>query len=120
MPKRLQRKRTKGWRKPANAVIVDRTSRWGNPFRPYSSVYIENHHLRMGNAREGSVTLVQVGSREHSIELFRLYAWTRAYQDPQWLAPLVGKDLLCYCDLDRPCHADVLLELANRDQREAI
>src|SRR5699024_864669 len=33
MPKRLKRERRKGWRKPENAVIVDRTSRWGNPFR---------------------------------------------------------------------------------------
>lgn len=26
---------------------------------------------------------------------------------------LAGKDLACWCPLDRPCHADVLLELAN-------
>lgn len=28
---------------------------------------------------------------------------------------LRGKDLVCWCPLDQPCHADVLLELANRD-----
>jgi protein gp37 len=28
---------------------------------------------------------------------------------------LRGKDLACWCPLDQPCHADVLLELANRD-----
>ena len=33
LPKRIQRKRTKGWRKPENTVIVDRTSKWGNPFK---------------------------------------------------------------------------------------
>jgi len=32
VPRRLQRRRTRGWRKPAGSVIVDRTSRWGNPF----------------------------------------------------------------------------------------
>ncbi len=32
-PVRIQRKRIRGWRKPDNAVIVDRTSKWGNPFR---------------------------------------------------------------------------------------
>lgn len=30
-----------------------------------------------------------------------------------WLAPLRGRDLACWCRLDQPCHADVLLELAN-------
>ncbi|MGH6882856.1 MAG: DUF4326 domain-containing protein [Hypericibacter sp.] len=32
---------------------------------------------------------------------------------PIWL--LRGHDLCCYCPLDQPCHADVLLELANGD-----
>ena len=30
------------------------------------------------------------------------------------LSALHGKDLACWCSLDEPCHADVLLELANR------
>lgn len=29
------------------------------------------------------------------------------------LTPLRGKSLACFCALDQPCHADVLLELAN-------
>jgi hypothetical protein len=29
------------------------------------------------------------------------------------LAPLRGRDLVCWCPLDQPCHADVLLEVAN-------
>jgi hypothetical protein len=31
-PVRVRRRRVAGWRKSAGAVIVDRTSRWGNPF----------------------------------------------------------------------------------------
>jgi hypothetical protein len=31
-----------------------------------------------------------------------------------YLAPLRGKNLACWCKLDAPCHADVLLELANK------
>ncbi|EPX82062.1 hypothetical protein Salmuc_02429 [Salipiger mucosus DSM 16094] len=27
---------------------------------------------------------------------------------------LRGRDLACWCPLDRPCHADILLELANK------
>lgn len=29
------------------------------------------------------------------------------------LSELRGKDLACWCPLDQPCHADVLLEIAN-------
>ena len=28
-------------------------------------------------------------------------------------AEVAGRDLACWCPLDSPCHADVLLELAN-------
>ncbi len=31
----------------------------------------------------------------------------------EFLAPLKGKDLVCYCEPDQACHADVLLRLAN-------
>lgn len=30
------------------------------------------------------------------------------------LPELRGKDLACFCPLDQPCHADVLLRLANK------
>jgi hypothetical protein len=36
-------------------------------------------------------------------------------RNPDWLAPLRGHDLACWCPLDQPCHADVLLELANAE-----
>jgi hypothetical protein len=29
------------------------------------------------------------------------------------VSELAGHDLICFCPLDQPCHADVLLELAN-------
>ena len=28
---------------------------------------------------------------------------------------LSGRDLACWCPVDQPCHADVLLELANSE-----
>lgn len=31
------------------------------------------------------------------------------------LSELRGKNLACWCRLDQPCHADVLLEKANTD-----
>ncbi|WP_054246412.1 DUF4326 domain-containing protein [Rhodococcus jostii] len=30
-------------------------------------------------------------------------------------AELPGRDLACWCPLDQPCHADILLELANTE-----
>lgn len=35
------------------------------------------------------------------------------YPHERDIAELTGRDLACWCPLDRPCHADVLLELAN-------
>ena len=32
MPKRIQRKRTKGWKMPDGAVYVGRPTKWGNPY----------------------------------------------------------------------------------------
>jgi hypothetical protein len=36
---------------------------------------------------------------------------------PDWVnevrTELGGKSLACFCPLDQPCHADVLLEIAN-------
>jgi Domain of unknown function (DUF4326) len=31
-PSRIQRKRTRGWRMPANTICVTRPGKWGNPF----------------------------------------------------------------------------------------
>ncbi|HEX7021427.1 MAG TPA: DUF4326 domain-containing protein [Trueperaceae bacterium] len=90
MPKRIQRKRTKGWRTPEGAIYVGRPSRWGNPF-PLAGPF----------------------PRARAVLAFRKLAARRLKQDPNWLEPLRGKDLCCWCDLSEPCHADVLLELAN-------
>jgi hypothetical protein len=79
---------------PEGAVYVGRPSPWGNP---------ERFDWFEGFATRAAV----VGS-------YRVYADGRTRQDPRWLEPLRGKDLVCWCPLDQPCHADVLLERANR------
>jgi hypothetical protein len=89
-PKRIQRHRTKGWRMPEDAFYVGRPTMHGNPFR--------------------------VGVNGTIADCVRLY---RAWLRPQRAylkfirKELRGKDLACWCRLDQPCHADVLLELAN-------
>lgn len=96
-PKRIQRKRTKGWRMPEGAVYVGRPSRWGNPFS-----------IKGWNC-----------SPETAIENFRDLLARAPVNDGETVydtirRELTGRDLACWCPLDQPCHADVLLEVANR------
>jgi hypothetical protein len=91
MPERIQRKRTFGWRMPANTIYVGRPSRWGN--------------------------LYNLKDRQASVDAFRT-RWTSFIAEepdalPRLQRNLGGKNLACWCPLDQPCHADVLLELAN-------
>jgi len=87
-PKRIQRQRTKGWRMPEGAIYVGRPSRWGNPYR------------------------VEDVGREVAVQLFAEF-WGALELARDARRELRGRDLVCWCALDRPCHADVLLELAN-------
>jgi hypothetical protein len=89
-PKRIQLRRTKGWRLPPNTVVVSRPSRWGNP------VKIESWHLR-----------------DKVLAVYRRHVLACVDSNPGWLEPLHGKNLACWCHLKQSCHADVLLELAN-------
>lgn len=93
---RIQLKCTKGWRMPANTVKVDRTTRWGNPFR---------------------VGTPGVPDAATALTLFRAEV-SRAMDSgaAPWnelRVALGGKNLACWCVLGAPCHADTLLELAN-------
>ncbi|MQY14982.1 hypothetical protein SRB5_51590 [Streptomyces sp. RB5] len=117
-PRRLQRCRTKGWRAPAGAVYVGRGSLWGNPFRVGDTTPDDWHEPFAG---------VLVRDRAHAVELLRAYLAWRAGQPSGWCsrrgpnfqweravrAALHGRDLMCWCPADQPCHADLLLELAN-------
>lgn len=102
LPKRIQRKRTRGWRMPDGAVYVGRPTKWGNPLCVNESV---------GRTRETVLDFYRKYI-ENAIATYRLNC------DPQYrglnIEELRGKDLACWCSLDKPCHADVLLELANR------
>jgi hypothetical protein len=90
-PRRIQRRRTKGWRMPEGAVYVGRPTRWGNMF---------------GTTACDTVT---VGTAREAVECFRKVVTAEKWD----LRALRGKPLACWCPLDQPCHADVLLELAN-------
>lgn len=89
-PHRVQLSRNKGWRMPTDTVKVDRSSLWGNPFVITDKL----------TARE-AVSLFQTWVEEHPEFVRRVKSH------------LVGKNLACWCPLDKPCHADVLLKIAN-------
>ena len=101
-PKRIQRKRTKGWRMPENAVYVGRPSKWGNPFRVSNG---DCSHPDCGPGSHPPSTAMM------AVAAFRTH-WKVLLADLARME-LRGKDLACWCPLDQPCHADVLLEWAN-------
>jgi hypothetical protein len=112
MPKRIQRKRTKGWKMPPNAVYVGRPSFFGNMFTHADPSVAVAAFRRVWTASQWFAHyhdgLVDVDEFRN---LKRVGPW------PEWwwhkeLVRLRGKDLVCWCG-DGPCHADVLLELAN-------
>ena len=79
-------------------------------FAPIAGGEYDGGHLEFG---DGSV----VSMADHAAGIA---AWgARIAEQPQVpprpdVTELRGKDLACWCPLDQPCHADVLLELANR------
>lgn len=101
-PKRIQRKRTEGWKMPEGAVYVGRPTVWGNPFRVGLDV-----PGRFDATREFQRWLAGEKATGGG-GLRRVTLLSR-------LAELRGKDLACFCPLDAPCHADVLLEIANAE-----
>jgi hypothetical protein len=100
-PRRIQLRRTRGWRKPLGAITVARPTRWGNPFTANGDRAQAVARYREWLAAAGPARFA-VGGRWYPHP-------TRAD-----IEALRGLDLACWCPLDQPCHADVLLELANR------
>lgn len=85
-PRRVQLRRTKGWRMPPNTTVVTRATRWGNPHRVVND------------------------DRAAAVEAFKQWLPGSGLD----LTPLRGRNLACFCPPDEPCHADVLLDEANQ------
>lgn len=74
---------------PPNTVYVGRPTKWGNPFK-----------MKDDNLRE----------RGRVLRLYRIWLINELRKDPKFLALLKGKDLACWCPLDKLCHADILIK----------
>lgn len=132
-PKRIQRKRTKGWRMPEGAVYVGRPSAWGNPFTVMNGhrqgwlVWDDRDRMGLVDYETSGGLLATFTTKAEAVAVSVathanwLKATRRGKGDPDPLAGLDrlrGRDLVCWCPLDSPCHADVLLELANQTTDE--
>lgn len=81
------------WKSNSNAVYVGRPSRWGNPFK------VKDYGL------------------EVALKKYEEWLVNKLKEDPHFLDPLIGKDLVCWCDLNEPCHADILLKYIEKIQK---
>lgn len=122
-PRRIQRRRTKGWRTPEGAIYVGRPTQWANPY------LVGSRRLWGGGRGDCHIVTLQEGlpgipdDHDHLTLADAHAVATRAYRawitslGPAYLGalPLVlgGRDLMCWCPLELDCHADVLLDLAN-------
>lgn len=103
-PHRIQRKRTKGWKMPPDTVSVTRPGKWGNPYTTKIA--------RESACHEDHLAAWCVGCFRDAVAGKLLFAFPVPSVD-EIRTNLAGKNLACFCPLDQPCHADVLLELAN-------
>lgn len=108
-PIRVHLSRAKGWRMPDNTKKVDRSTRYGNPFLASD--------IRVSGPKESQGLPIGVAG---AVQAFRNYLTNLLRVEPQKtrqvLDELRGKNLACWCKLGEPCHADVLLELANEER----
>jgi hypothetical protein len=117
MAQRIQRKREKGWRAPDGLVIVSRPSLFSNPYRvgheakdnAEAVAFFERDLIAVKNGRLTTEMMRawRLNSRAGGVTPFYIVAHVK---------DLAGKDLACWCALDQPCHADVLLRMANEEK----
>lgn len=140
-PVRVQLKRTKGWKMPPNTVKVTRPGKWGNPFdfRKSDCCWVALSYGCRGDTlgrQEASVLAFRdwiapnwgrrtlkheeqpkMGDGNKFIDLGPKITAGPAPSQDEIITELSGKNLACFCKIGDPCHADVLLELANTPPR---
>ena len=91
---------------PPNTVCVDRSTKWGNPFRINKSRgWSQEYVVKLfGHMLAGYICISASNPSVEDQEAYR----DMVTKDRDELR---GKNLACWCSLDKPCHADVLLKL---------
>jgi hypothetical protein len=100
-PCRIQLSRAKGWHMPPNTLKVDRSTRWGNPFRVGDE--------GVPDAAAATRLFRKLLQRDDLVAHHTFFVFTA----DRLRADLGGKNLACWCAPSEPCHVDVLLEIAN-------
>jgi hypothetical protein len=114
IPQRIQRKRTKGYRMPPETVSVTRPGVFGNPFPVdvYGALIATDRFRRWITGNMSALEMSQSSRADQwggaNVSLVTVRRWML-----DEMPKLRGKNLACFCPLDAPCHANVLLELAN-------
>lgn len=125
MPKRIQMSRRHPWRADhPDAVIVDRRTKWGNPYRVtrrvrhfMGSYDVYAVHPEPSVGHRGYTYRRENDALERALHLYRGDVMRRIESGSLSISELAGRDLACWCPLDQPCHADVLLAIANNSER---
>lgn len=111
-PSRIQRSRAKGWRLPAGAVYVGRPTKWGNPWKVE---LVQGVGWCCTDTRNGLIIQARDPADAHDLAVaaFRIWLAERHQLRADAASELAGKTLCCWCPAHLPCHADVLIEVAN-------
>ncbi|MFI2349734.1 DUF4326 domain-containing protein [Streptomyces sp. NPDC019443] len=126
-PIRIQRRRTFGWRAPAEAKYVGRGTRWGNPWavvqtpQGWAASWTEGARQPTPPAEKRWVA-ADTRYAAHEAAVYRYAEWIA--DQPKMLAviraELAGRDVMCWCLRELPCHGDVLIATAaGEDPRPA-
>jgi hypothetical protein len=108
MPQRIRVR--VGERRPPDAVPVHEPTMWANPWKVGSTGWTVNPDRTINREPHPPLTAAQ------AVESYRNDRATDPGEVEIIRHLLRGRDLACRCALDQPCHADVLLEIANRDE----
>jgi hypothetical protein len=91
---------------PSGTVRIDRMTQWGNPFKIGETEIWDGFNA--DGKPNGKVTRTKM-DRERVIALYGAWLEEQMELHPDFLEPLRGKDLACWC-APQACHGDVILK----------
>jgi hypothetical protein len=118
-PFRVTLSRRAGWKMPPNTVSVARPHKWGNPYVIGQVMQDEMYRYINGcgesfEIRDG----IWIPDAETAVRAYRHWLLLHPAKIKELRDELAGKDLACWCKFGTPCHADVLINLANAEMRD--